>query len=132
MDMGTNVFLNRHTKQRETFSIDTEEVVHDIFQNLEALKEYLESDCDEQILIDQDYGSSYMNGIKHHMMLIDYLDCWNIDEPDVWKRYCELLEKHLCNVHPKFIDQFLADVYFQKCEHLKLIELYKKKLEEND
>ena len=72
--MGTNVFLNRITKKREEFSIDTEDAIHDIFQNLEIIRDYLRSDSSERKVFDGDYGSSFERGIKHHMMILNYLE----------------------------------------------------------
>lgn len=111
--MGTNLFLNRHTKLREEFSIDTEDAIHDIFQNLEIFRDYLRSGSEERKVFDGEFGSSFERGIKLHMMILNYLDLWHLEEDeDAWKTYKNTLEVRLLNVHEKFADQFLADVWF--------------------
>lgn len=123
--MGTNVFLNRITKKREEFSIDTEDAIHDIFQNLEIFRDYLRSDSSERKVFDGDYGSSFERGIKHHMMILNYLEMWHIEDDDTaWKKYCEILETRLLSVHEKFVDQFLADVFFYNVSTAISIEKY--------
>lgn len=123
--MGTNVFLNRITKKREEFSIDTEDAIHDIFQNLEIFRDYLRSDSSERKVFDGEYGSSFERGMKHHMMILNYVEMWNIeDDPAAWKKYCDILETRLLNVHEKFADQFLADVFFYNVWTAISIEKY--------
>lgn len=123
--MGANVFLNRHTKLREEFEIDTDEAIHDIFQNLEIFRDYLKSETDEKILLNVEYGSCFERGMKHHMMMINYLDLWNLEENDeAWIKYCEILNTRLIGVHEKFVDQFFADVYFYNMWTVLLIEGY--------
>lgn len=123
--MGTNTFLNRYTGKREEFEIDTEEAIHDIFQNLEIFREYLRSESEEKILLNVEYGSCFERGIKHHMMIINFLELWHLEENDAaWKSYVETLNKHLIGVHEKFINQFLADVFFFNIWTVVLIEGY--------
>lgn len=124
-EMGLNTFLNRYTGKREEFEIDTEEAVHDIFQNLEIFRDYLKSEAEEKILLNVEYGSCFERGMKHHMMIINYLDLWKLEENDeAWKSYCEILNKRLLGVHEKFADQFLADVFFYNIWTVLLIEGY--------
>ncbi|MBA1220006.1 hypothetical protein G7017_03695 [Pseudomonas fulva] len=111
--MGTNVFLNCHTKLREEFSIDTADAIHDIFQNLEIFRDYLRSGSEERKVFDGEFGSSFERGIKLHMMILNHLDLWHLEEDEeAWKTYKNTLEVRLLNVHEKFADQFLADVWF--------------------
>lgn len=123
--MGLNTFLNRYTGKHEEFEIDTEEAIHDIFQNLDIFRDYLRSNSDEKILLNVEYGSCFERGMKHHMMIINYLDLWKLEENDeAWKSYCEILNKRLLGVHEKFADQFLADVFFYNIWTVLLIEGY--------
>lgn len=123
--MGTNVFLNRQTGKREEFSIDTEDAIHDIFQNLEIFRDYLRSGSDERKIFDGEYGSSFERGIKHHMMILNYVEMWNIeDDPEAWKKYVDIVKTRLLNVHEKFADQFLADVFFYNVWTALSIEKY--------